>query len=189
MNASTARESGALIVWASTRSWRLTGPTAARITPISRASSSFESASSAPMVSALITSPSSERVTSIRETSSRISRSIASRSPRTTRSGEPAMTPSSPGAATFTPEAATTDFTRSNRSSVRISFIGRGFRSDFTFVWTTPSVVASITWSPTVSVPSKRITSRVMPSPRSSFTSSTVPWPGPWTWTASASPM
>ena len=133
------------------------------------------------MVSALIAIPSSERLTWISVISFLIRASTSSRLFRTTKNGEPAITPSRFGAVTLIPDAAATDFTRSNRSSTRISFMGRGFKSDRTLVTTTSPCVATAISSPIASVPSYRITSSVVPSPRSSLTSSTVPAPGPST--------
>ena len=154
LNERRTRYIGFLMVSVSIRSSRLTAPTSARITPISLPSSSLQSASSAPMVSALITIPSSARLTWISVISFLIRASTSSRLPRMTKNGEPAITPSRLGAVTLIPEAAATDFTRSNRSSTRISFMGRGFKSDRTFVTTTSPCVATAISSPIARVPS-----------------------------------
>ncbi len=107
------------------------------------------------MVSALMMIPRSERVTWMSWTSWRTCSITSSRlEPLIARRGEPAMTLSSLGAATLMPAAAVTDLTRSNRSSTRISFMGRGFKRERTLVSMISSFPATTISSPTERVPS-----------------------------------
>ncbi len=107
------------------------------------------------MVSARMMTPISERFTWISWISCRTCSTTSSRlPPRMTRRGDPAMTPSSFGAATLMPAAAVIDLTRSNRSSIRISFMGRGFKRERTFVSMISSFPATTISSPTARVPS-----------------------------------
>ena len=145
--------------------------------------SSSASASKEPMVSAFTIIPSglfSSFSSAISLFTSFITRSsvAASSFTITTRTCDPGSAISKSGATIFTPEAAFTVFTRSNLCSILISCRMRGFNNAFTFVTIgSSSALPTTIVSPTLSFPSYKITSIVVPRPFSSFLSNIVPTP------------